>query len=63
VSYDVNRIDISHDDVRCTITTPAPLPAEAYWVIRDLSQAVSEAAIHIALAMEPAAQTEGANDG
>jgi hypothetical protein len=59
----VNHIDISHDDVRCTITTPSPLPAEAYWIIQDLTRAVSEAAIHIALVMEPATEEDTTDEG
>jgi hypothetical protein len=44
----VNHIDISHDDVRCTITTPSPLPAEAYPLLERLTRTVTEVAVALA---------------
>lgn len=57
----MNHIDISHDDVRCTITTPAPLPAEAYPLVERLYRTVAEVAV--ALAELSGVPEEEATDG
>jgi len=44
----VNHIDISHDDVHCTITTPSPLPAEAWPLLERLYSTVTETAVALA---------------
>lgn len=44
----MNHIDISRDDVRCTITTPGPLPAEAWPLVERLYRTVAEVAVALA---------------
>ena len=44
----MNHIDISHDDVHCTITTPSPLPAEAWPLLERLYSTLTETAVALA---------------
>lgn len=54
-----NVITISHDDVVCTITTPAPVTSEAYPIIKELFEAVYNTAIQLSLLMAPPEDESG----